>query len=150
MDIPPAIRCILQEIESEHKLPSCVFSCICTSVVDVSRDLYVTLLRVDRKLIEVFVFLQRKFSSQRQRVPVLIHLVDQQGVVVVKLERTVHDEHTDFATMTLRKCLKKGSLQNAAKNKKRARILRHLVTYLHCFIVVVVKVSILCCFCQPL
>lgn len=55
---------------------SCLFLCICTSVVDVSRDLYVTQLRVDWKLIEVFVFLQRKFSSQRQRVPVLIHLVD--------------------------------------------------------------------------
>lgn len=92
LDIPPAIRCIIQDIEGEY---SCVSLCICTSVVDVSRDLYVTHLRVDWKLIEVLVLLQRKFSSQRQRVPVLIHLVDQQGVVVVKLERTVDDERTD-------------------------------------------------------
>ncbi len=65
----------------------------CTSVVDVSRDLYVTHLRVDWQFIEVFIFFQREISSQRQRISVLVHRVDQHGVKVFKLERTAKNYH---------------------------------------------------------
>lgn len=65
----------------------------CTFVVDISRDLDVTQLCVHRQFIEVFILLQREFSSQRQWIPVLIHGVDQHGVIVVKLGRTAPDGH---------------------------------------------------------
>ena len=67
-------------------------SCSCTSVVNIRRDLYVTQLCVDWHFVEVFIFLQTEVSSQRQWVPVLIHLVDQHGVKVFKLERTAKEE----------------------------------------------------------
>lgn len=70
----------------------CVCSCFCTSVVNISGDLDVTLLRVDRQFIEVFIFFQREFSSQRHRIPILIHRVDHQGVKVVELYGTVEDD----------------------------------------------------------
>lgn len=58
----------------------------CTSVVDICRDLYVTLLCVDWNFIEVFIFFQQEFTSQRQWIPILIHRVDQHGVIVFKLD----------------------------------------------------------------
>lgn len=69
----------------------CMCSCFCTSIVDISRDLYVTLLCVDWQFIKVFVFLQREFSSKRHWIPILIHCVDQYGVKVVKLYGRVKD-----------------------------------------------------------
>lgn len=74
----------------------CVCVCVClnlsTSVVNISRDLYVTQLCVDRQFIEVFVLLQSKVSPQCRRVPIAIHRVDQHGVKVIKLDRGVKDK----------------------------------------------------------
>ena len=67
-------------------------SCLCTSVVHISRDLNITHLRVHWEFIEVFVPLKREFSSEWHWVPVLIHRVDQQGVKVVKLDKTAEDD----------------------------------------------------------
>lgn len=58
-----------------------------TSVVDVGGNLDVALLRVDGDIVEVFVLLQGELHPQLQAVPVLVHSVDQHGVVVVKLSR---------------------------------------------------------------
>lgn len=63
-----------------------------TSVVDISGDLYVTLLCVDWQFIEVFIWLQKKFSSKRQWVSILINCVDQHGVIVLKLDGEIADD----------------------------------------------------------
>ena len=69
----------------------CVCVCV-TSVVDVSGDLYVAQLCVDWQGIEVLICLQREFSSQRHRVPLLIVRVDQHGVIIIKLQ--THKQRT--------------------------------------------------------
>lgn len=56
-----------------------------TFVVDVGGDLDVALLRVHRQVVEVLVLLQEEVSAQLHAVPVLVHRVDQHGVVVIKL-----------------------------------------------------------------
>lgn len=59
-----------------------------TSVVHVRGDLDVAQQCVDWQIVEVLVFLQREFSSQRHLIPVFIHRVDQQRIKVVELGRT--------------------------------------------------------------
>lgn len=56
-----------------------------TFVVDVGGNLDVALLRVHRQVVEVLVLLQEKISAQLHAVPILVHRVDQHGVVVIKL-----------------------------------------------------------------
>lgn len=56
-----------------------------TFVVDVGGNLDVALHHVHRHVVEVFVLLQGKLSSQLQAVPVLVHRVDHHGVVIIKL-----------------------------------------------------------------
>lgn len=62
-----------------------------TSVVDVGGNLDVALLRVDWDVVEVLVLLQGELPPQLQVVPVLVHGVDQHGVVVIKLRRRVNE-----------------------------------------------------------
>ena len=57
-----------------------------TFVVDIGGHLHVALQRVDRQFVEMLVFLQRKLPSQRYKVPLIVHRVNQHGVVVVKLQ----------------------------------------------------------------
>lgn len=59
-----------------------------TSVVHIRGDLDVTQQCVDWQIVEVFIFFQREFSSQRYLIPVFIHSVDQQRIEVVELEGT--------------------------------------------------------------
>lgn len=63
-----------------------------TFVVDVGGDLDVALLRVDQQLVEVLVLLQGEVSSQLHVVPVLVHRVDQHGVIVVELTGTQEED----------------------------------------------------------
>lgn len=63
--------------------------CSCaTSVVHIRGDLDVAHQCVDWQIVEVFIFFQREFPSQRHLIPIYIHRVDQQGIEVVKLGRT--------------------------------------------------------------
>lgn len=71
-----------------------------TSVVDVGGNLDVALLRVDGDVVEVFVLLQGELHPQLQAVPVLVHSVDQHGVVVVKLSRRVNVDNQPLSIAT--------------------------------------------------
>lgn len=59
-----------------------------TSVVHIRGDLDVTQQCVDWQIVEVFIFFQREFSSQRHLIPVFIPRVDQQRIKVVELGGT--------------------------------------------------------------
>lgn len=74
----------MQHLQLYLRLYGCV-----TSVVDICGNLYVTLLYVDWQFIKMFVFLQCEFSTQWDWIPILIHSVDQHGVIIVKLQKKV-------------------------------------------------------------
>lgn len=59
-----------------------------TFVVDVGGNLDVTLLRVHQQLVEMLILLKGKLSPEFHIVPILVHGVDQHGVVVIKLRET--------------------------------------------------------------
>ena len=63
-----------------------------TSIVNICRNLYVTLLCVHWQFVEMFIFLQGEFSAKCYRISILIHCVDQQGVKVVKLQRKITEQ----------------------------------------------------------
>lgn len=80
-------------------LAGCVATCLrggrrsCgTSVVHIRGDLDVAQQCVDWQIVEVFIFFQREFSSQRHLIPVFIHRVDQQRIKVVELGGTQNTE----------------------------------------------------------
>lgn len=66
--------------------------CFCfTLIVDVCRNLDVTLLCVYWQFIKMFIFLQWEFSPKWDWVSIFIHSVDQQRVKVVKLQRNIRE-----------------------------------------------------------
>lgn len=114
--------------------------CSCaTSVVHIRGDLDVAQQCVDWQIVEVLIFFQRKFPSQRHLIPICTHRVDQQRIEVVKLGRT-QARRGDCSSVTM--------LEHW--HKSWPGWLSHIDTHLQSVIVVVVKISVFSCFCQLL